>query len=68
MNILEKIINDKKKEVKLDKIKYPIDQLKKKVSNKKFVFSNTLENYKQENKIAIIAEIKKASPSKGIFS
>ena len=35
MNILEKIINDKKKEVKLDKIKNPIDQLKKKVSNKK---------------------------------
>jgi len=30
MNILEKIINDKKKEVKLDKIKNPIRQLKKK--------------------------------------
>ena len=44
MNILEKIINDKKKEVKLDKIKNPIDQLKKKVSHKKYIFSNTLEN------------------------
>ena len=38
MNILEKIINDKKKEVKLDKIKYPIDQLKKKFQIKNLFF------------------------------
>ena len=67
MNILKKIINDKKNEVKLDKIKNPINQLKSRVSNKKYIFSKTLENYKHENKIAIIAEIKKASPSKGII-
>ncbi len=67
MNILEKIINDKKKEVDKDKINIPIDELKKKVSNKNKVFSKSLENYKKNNNIAIIAEIKKASPSKGIL-
>ncbi len=67
MNILEKIINDKKKEVKEDKIAEPINELKKKVSNKNKIFSKSLEDYKKNNKTAIIAEIKKASPSKGIL-
>jgi len=67
MNILEKIIIDKKKEVKNDKLKFPINELKKKISQKNNFFSRRLKEYEKKNTPAIIAEIKKASPSKGIL-
>ena len=67
MNILEKIILDKKKEVESDKLLFQISEIKKKTSFKKNIFLKNLQKYENENVPAIIAEIKKASPSKGIL-
>ena len=67
MNILEKIIVDKKKEVENDKMQFPINDLKRKISQKNNIFSKCLKEYENKNIPAIIAEIKKASPSKGIL-
>ena len=68
-NILEKIIiakiqkiNVLKKSIDLDSIKVKIDE------NKTFInFKEKIENNISNNKISIIAEIKKASPSAGII-
>lgn len=66
MNILHKIIKDKKKEVIQDKkINFYIS--KSIHLKRKFFFEKRLINFKKKNKIAIIAEIKKASPSKGML-
>ena len=67
MNILEKIILDKKKEVENDKLLFQINEIKKKTSFKKNIFLKNLQKYENGNVPAIIAEIKKASPSKGIL-
>ncbi len=67
MSILKKIIVDKKKEVENDKKQFPIHELKSKVSQKNNMFSKCLKKYEEKNTPAIIAEIKKASPSKGIL-
>ncbi|MDC0142499.1 indole-3-glycerol-phosphate synthase [Candidatus Pelagibacter sp.] len=68
-NILEKIIiakiqkiNVLKKSIDLDSIKVKIDE------NKTFInFKEKIENNINNNKISIIAEIKKASPSAGVI-
>jgi len=68
-NILDKIIiakiqkiNVLKKSISLDSIKVKIDE------NKSFInFKEKIENNVNNNKISIIAEIKKASPSAGVI-
>jgi len=64
-NALEKIIADKKDNVEKYKNSFTVEDLKKKISS----YKNYL-NFKdklKENKISVIAEIKKASPSAGII-
>ncbi len=68
-NILEKIIQNKKKKIDLLKKSISIENLKIKIDeNKSFInFKEKIENNEQKNKISIIAEIKKASPSAGLI-
>jgi len=66
-NILNKICKDKIIEIKEAKNKLSLDELKKNIKKKKFAFSKQIDNFKFDNKTCLIAEIKKASPSKGIF-
>jgi len=64
MNILEEIINHKKKEVAERKSLYPVPLLEKSIYFKTPVVS--LKKYlKREDKLGIIAEFKRRSPSKG---
>ena len=68
-NVLEKIIE--KKKIKIDNLKkeISIENLNDKISEfKSFInFKNKILNNVDHNKISIIAEIKKASPSAGII-
>ena len=68
-NILEKII--KKKAEKINELKKSISiiSLKEKIKEKKYFlnFKEKIEENIKKNKISIIAEIKKASPSGGII-
>ena len=68
-NILEKIIKKKIEKIDILKKSVSIDSLKDKINkNKSFInFKEKIENNVSSNKISIIAEIKKASPSAGII-
>tara|TARA_B100001750_G_scaffold227327_1_gene220861 strand:+ start:76 stop:867 length:792 start_codon:yes stop_codon:yes gene_type:complete len=68
-NTLTKIIKKKKKKLEELKKVITIDSLNKKIKeNKTFVnFKKKIENNINNNKISLIAEIKKASPSAGII-
>ncbi|MEG8947147.1 indole-3-glycerol phosphate synthase TrpC [Rosettibacter firmus] len=66
MNFLDKILLEKKEEVRNLKQKFTISLFK----NEKYFENKTISLFnalKRNNKISLIAEIKKASPSKGIL-
>ena len=68
-NILKEIIDKKKEKNKIYKSKYTENKLFKDIKNiKNFInFKEEIKKRNSEQKISIIAEIKKASPSAGIL-
>ena len=67
MNFLTNIINYKKKKLILDKSNLLVNKFLHN-SNKKSLFKKKILNNIKNNKISIIAELKKSSPSKGILT
>jgi len=68
-NVLEKIINQKKIDLLVVKKKYTNDLLSERIKqNKSYInFKNKITDNIKQNKISVIAEIKKASPSAGLI-
>ena len=70
MTILQKILSDKKEIIAKNKDVMPLDKIHfylKKVNYQKRDFIDAITQKIQQNKSAIIAEVKKASPSKGLI-
>ncbi len=71
MNILDKIVLRKKQEISVAKRKNSVDKLKASIKKDiitKRDFIDSLKNSISKNRAAVIAEIKKASPSKGVLT
>ena len=68
-NVLEKIINQKKIDLLVVKKKYTNGILSERIKqNKSYInFKNRITDNIKQNKISVIAEIKKASPSAGLI-
>ena len=68
-NVLEKIINQKKIDLVVVKKKYTNSLLSELIKkNKSYInFKNKITHNMKQNKISVIAEIKKASPSAGLI-
>jgi indole-3-glycerol phosphate synthase len=66
MDILKKILDNKKEEIALLKNSFPINQIKEGIVQKNYTTKSLLDSL-SKNKVNIIAEIKKASPSKGVI-
>jgi indole-3-glycerol phosphate synthase len=68
-NILEKIIKEKKEILKITKQKISLTAINNKIKSlSNFLdFKKTLINQEKKNKVSLIAEIKKASPSAGVI-
>ena len=64
-NILEKIIDDKKRSIELIKREKSLDALEKNIKYQKFF--NFKEAIQKNKGVSLISEIKKASPSAGIL-
>tara|TARA_Y100000590_G_scaffold127688_1_gene145963 strand:- start:78 stop:875 length:798 start_codon:yes stop_codon:yes gene_type:complete len=67
MNSLKKITTQKLSRLNSLKISYPVEILKEKISSYKNFINFKEKLIKEKNKISVIAEIKKASPSAGII-
>ncbi len=66
MNILKKIVQDKKETLNLIKKDNSLDFLEKKIKELNF-FYNFKEKIQKNNGVSLISEIKKASPSAGVL-
>ncbi|GAB2993218.1 bifunctional indole-3-glycerol-phosphate synthase TrpC/phosphoribosylanthranilate isomerase TrpF [Psychrosphaera aestuarii] len=67
MNVLEKIVLDKREEVSNRKALLPLETFISGLSNSTRSFFDAIKNDKQKNGRGFILEVKKASPSKGLI-